>query len=97
MWKLNQEHTTRAPTCEWVGMNIDIDARKRAEAALEESREAYRVLVESIDDGFCTLEVMFADEGQPCKYRFLQVNAAFERQTGLVDAAGRTARELVPN
>lgn len=32
----------------------------------------------------------------PVDYRFLEVNPVFERQTGLRDAVGRTARELVP-
>ncbi|MCO6050378.1 PAS domain S-box protein [Mesorhizobium sp. RP14(2022)] len=46
----------------WAGMNIDIDARKRAEAALRESEDKYRTLFESIDEGFCVLEVLY-DKG----------------------------------
>src|SRR5215831_19306658 len=33
--------------------------RKRAEAELRESEQNYRALFESIDEGFCTIEVLF--------------------------------------
>lgn len=35
--------------------------------------------------------------GRPLDYRFLQANAAFERQTGISEPVDRTARELVPD
>ncbi|PZP47879.1 MAG: hybrid sensor histidine kinase/response regulator [Azospirillum brasilense] len=74
----------------------DITARKEAEAARQRSETRYRSLFDSIDEGFCTIEVLFEGE-TPVDYRFLEVNAAFERQTGLVDAAGRTMRSLAPD
>ena len=42
------------------------------------------------------VEMVYDDERRPVDYRFLALNSAFERQTGLSDALGRTARELVP-
>ncbi len=42
------------------------------------------------------IEVIFDDAGTPVDYRFLEVNPAFEQQTGLVNAVGRTIRELAP-
>lgn len=59
--------------------------------------ESYRALFEALDDGFCLMELAFDEAGRPVDYRFLETNAAFERHTGLVDAVGKTARELVPN
>ena len=56
----------------------------------------YRALFESIDQGFCTIEVLFDTNGHACDYRFLEVNPAFERQTGLRDAVGRRMREIAP-
>lgn len=58
---------------------------------------AYRTLFESIDQGFCLAEILFAPDGKPCDYRFLETNSAFAHHTGLIDAVGRTALELVPN
>jgi PAS domain S-box-containing protein len=75
----------------------NITKRRRAEDALEESEKNYQVLFDSIDEGFCTIEVIFDIAGNPMDYRFLQVNSAFQRQTGLVDAVGKRMRELVPH
>lgn len=50
-----------------------------------------------IDDGYCLCEIIRDDAGVAIDYRFLEVNRNFERMTGLVDAVGRTALELVPN
>ena len=60
------------------------------------TEEHYRTLFESIDLGFCTIEVLFDHAGHPVDYRFLDVNRAFEQQTGLRDAVGRRMRELAP-
>lgn len=75
---------------EWVGMASDITERKRAGEAM------YRSLFESIDEGFCIVQMMFDAHGRAVDYRHLEVNPAFERQSGLKHAAGRTALELVP-
>ena len=63
---------------------------------LRESEEKYRSLFESIDQGFCTVEVLFDEREQPVDYRLLSINPGFERQTGLVNVGGRRMREMVP-
>lgn len=70
--------------------------RARAEAALRESEAKYRELFTSIDQGFCIIEMIFDDADRPVDYRFLEVNPAFERHSGLRNAAGRRMRELAP-
>lgn len=74
---------------------VDITSRRRAEQQLHESQQSYQTLFDSIDEGFTVIEVIF--EGAiAVDYRFEKVNAAFERQTGLPDAIGKTVRQMVP-
>jgi PAS domain S-box-containing protein len=63
---------------------------------LRESEEKYRTLFESIDQGFCTIQVLFDEQDKPVDYRFLSVNPGFERQTGMRDSVGRRMREIAP-
>jgi PAS domain S-box-containing protein len=73
-----------------------VRVRQQAEA-LRASQERYRTLFESIDDGYGLIQLHFDAAGRPVDYRFLETNAAFEAHTGVHDAVGRTARELVPD
>lgn len=68
-------------------------ARPAADPALPP--RFYRQMFDAMDAGFCVAEVLF-DSERPIDYRFVEVNQAFEQQTGLVDPVGRTALELVP-
>ena len=61
-------------------------------------REAlYYTLFNTIDEGFCVIELLFDADGEAVDYRFIETNPAFELQTGLHDPIGKTARELVPD
>ena len=83
----------------WYGSTEDIHERRRAEEELREREERYRTLFESIDEGFCVLQVLFDGDGNPADYRFLEINPAFERLTGIsagLALSGKTIKELLP-
>ncbi len=78
-------------------LRVQTDELANANTALRESEETYRTLFNSIDQGFCIVEIVFDAAGQPADYRFLETNPAFERQTGLHEAEGKLMRELAPD
>jgi PAS domain S-box-containing protein len=80
-----------------AGVTIDITEQREAEIAQRDSEARYRSLLGSIDAGFCIIEMEYDADGRPTDYVFLEVNSAFEAQTGLVDAAGRRMRDLAPS
>lgn len=77
----------------------DITERVRTQEALQESEERYRSLFAAMTEGFAIHEIILDDSGEPCDYRFLDINPAFERLTGLKREAvvGRTYRTILPN
>lgn len=70
---------------------------REAQRQLQASDERYRTLFNSIDEGFCVIQMLYDESGNAVDYRFLEVNPAFERHTGLIDAKGKTMRGMVPN
>jgi PAS domain S-box-containing protein len=66
--------------------------------ALRHSEEKYLSLFREMLDGFALHEIISDEQGYPVDYRFLAVNPAFERITGLeaADITGRTVLEALP-
>jgi len=81
-----------------ISVAMDVTEQERAEAEGRESAKRYRDLFEANIVGAALHEIICDDQGQPCDYRFLSVNSAFEEMTGLVaeDVIGRTVLEVLP-
>lgn len=77
------------------GRRRQYDARARLDE-LHRGAAKYRSLFESIDAGFCIIDVIFDPEGRPFDYVFVEANPAFIRQTGLANAVGKSMRSMVP-
>jgi PAS domain S-box-containing protein len=75
----------------------EITERKQAEQALRHSEERYRTLFETMEDGFCVIQLLFDEQNNPVNYRFLEANPAFKQQTGLQQAEGKTIDQLIPD
>ena len=101
-WVMTRADMIREPDgrpIRMMGCHVDITERKRAEAELTESEAKYHSLFTGMTEGFALCEVICDAAGTPCDFRYLEVNRAFEIQSGLkVDQViGTTVRELLPD
>jgi len=76
----------------------DITSRLESEKALIESEAKYRMLFNTMIEGFSLNELIFDDKNQPVSYKLIDVNPAFEKLTGLhaADILGRNVLEYLP-
>lgn len=75
----------------------DVTERRKAQQDLQVSEEKYRSLFDSIDEGYCIIQMIYDDAGKAIDWRFCQVNRAFEMNNGLYNAEGKTILELAPD
>ena len=70
--------------------------RKKAEEVLRLSEERYRKIFNSLEIGFALCTTLLNDNQVPFDYRFVEVNDAYEKETGLkkVDVLGNTIRQV---
>ncbi len=80
----------------WFGTATDTQVLAETREALADSDARLRSVFAGIDQGYCVCELVVDAQGRAVDYRFLETNPLFEEATGLRDAVGRTALELVP-
>lgn len=74
----------------------DVSERFEYELNLKISEEKFRYLFDSIDEGLAIEDVIFDIENKPVDRRFVELNPAYEKQTGIInkDVIGKTAKEM---
>jgi PAS domain S-box-containing protein len=83
----------------------DITARKKAEQEVlrlkdelaQNVQDRYYSLFATMAEGVSILEMVYDERGQPVNMRWVEVNPAFERITGLTNVAGRLTSDFVPS
>lgn len=59
--------------------------------------DEYKTLFESLDEGCCIIKVLFDQKKKPVDFRYLEVNASFEKHAGVQDVVGKKASEVMGN
>jgi len=79
-----------------IGAMLDLTGMRSAQTALRKSEERFRTVVETIDAAFAIVQVKFDADDRPIDYKFIEVNPAFERESG-VDLRGKWVSEFAPD
>jgi PAS domain S-box-containing protein len=79
----------------FIAIQQDVSERKRSEKILRESEARFHSLFENMPEGFAFCQMLF-DGNRPVDFVYLEVNPAFERQTGLKNVCGRKVSEVIP-
>lgn len=74
-------------------------SERNALKSIKESEAKYRQLFDEMTEGFALHEIILNERGHPCDYKFISVNPAFERLTGMKAEAiiGKTVKQILPN
>jgi len=78
---------------------IDITEPKSLRRALDITEEKYKKLFDQMPTGLSIQEMIFDADRKPIDYRFLELNPAFEKLTGIKisEALGKRVKEFIPN
>ncbi|WP_372624849.1 PAS domain S-box protein [Falsiroseomonas sp.] len=70
----------------------------KAEAAPQASEDRWPMTFELMHEGFAHCELVSGPDGRATDFRFIEVNPAFERLSGIrsAEALGRTVRDVIP-
>ncbi|MEW5733543.1 MAG: PAS domain S-box protein [Thermodesulfobacteriota bacterium] len=91
-WRLFPERDAKGEVVSVLSVCRDISEHRRLESD-------YRTLSQEMMDGFALHEIVPDGHGRPADYRFISVNPAFERMTGLKggEIVGKTILTVLPD
>jgi diguanylate cyclase (GGDEF)-like protein/PAS domain S-box-containing protein len=97
-WTHRAIFDTDGRVIEIQGVGRDITEQKEMEEVLQESERKYRLLFENMTTGFALHKMIYDEDGKPADYRYLEINPAFEKLTGVPESAliGKTVKEVLP-
>lgn len=90
------EFDSSGKTRGFMVLGSDVTGREEAAQALRASEERWRRLFEDMSEAFFVGEMLYDGTGNAVDFRFLEVNPAFERITGVACPFGKTVREAIP-
>ncbi|HSI70912.1 MAG TPA: PAS domain S-box protein, partial [Gillisia sp.] len=84
---------------------LDITEQKKAEQELLQLKEQlaqratdkYQKIINSMDQAFSLLELIYDEDGVCIDYRYLETNPVFAQQSGIQNVLGKTIKEMVPD
>jgi PAS domain S-box-containing protein len=84
---------------------VDITEQKQKEFELiklredlqKKSDERFNALFNSIEQGYCTIEMKYDLKGVPVDYKFIEISPSFEKQTGISNGKGKWMRDIAPD
>lgn len=82
----------------FVAVIEDISLKKKAEELLTASEEKYRQLFTAMSQGLAVHEAIMDSDGRMIDYRFIDVNASYEKVTGWKrdEIIGKTIKQVLP-
>ncbi|MBT3311791.1 MAG: response regulator [Desulfobacteraceae bacterium] len=91
-WRLLPEQDSNSGVNSVLSLSRDITDHRRAE-------KDYRTLFREMLNGFSLCKVICDAQNRPVDYRFISVNPAFDKMTGLQgeDVVGKTVLDVIPD
>lgn len=81
---------------ERLAINLALGLTQRqADGAMKESEQRFRSLFENMINGLAYCKMLYVN-GEPSDFRYLSINSAFEKLTGLKDVTGKLVSQVIP-
>jgi len=79
-------------------LRIEVQERVKAEKRARENEHRFRMLFENMQQGFALFEIITDEKNTPIDYRYLEMNAAYQKMTGIERSflIGKTQQDLQP-